>query len=190
MASFIDSGPYPYCLYGLGNGLLFSRRYVKAIADCKNIIAAIEETKRDVKIIDNRDELFKVCMKADDNAMGYILNTYFISRGENHTKHYKSIKGVYYFGEENRDSLDNNNLLILYRSHSKERYSEIELGREIYRKIEKNCDISVLIDKIRDEDIITLFVPQDGTPSVYYLYDREKYLDFLNKYSGIPFLER
>lgn len=73
-ANRISSGPSPYDLYGLGKGLILSKKWIERIVskDVEEYVYLLEteEQKKDVSLL-----------KVDDNAIGFIINSWCRERG-------------------------------------------------------------------------------------------------------------
>ena len=98
LASKYISGPYPYCLYAQGNSVLISKQYYMDVMTKASYRANAIKMDRV-----NCDEKWKIHkMSVDDNAMGFIIDSYLIGKNLDHTKYYKdwNLRKFYEIDEE------------------------------------------------------------------------------------------
>ena len=98
LASKYISGPYPYCLYAQGNSVLIPKKYyIDVLTKASYRANAIN---MDSVKCDNKWKVHK--MSVDDNAMGFIIDSYLIGKNLDHTKYYKdwNLRKFYEIDEE------------------------------------------------------------------------------------------
>ena len=91
-ASTDKGGPYPFCVFPCGKGIIMSKKlvdYVQRI-DSLEYAFSIDQSYEFNRIFPEVYKIEDAAYKVDDNFLGLVLNSYFIGkRQENHLKHYK-----------------------------------------------------------------------------------------------------
>ena len=137
------SGPYEYCMYGVGNSLLIPRYWVNII--CENHISKYADM---IKV--KSDSIYNI----DDNAIGTVINCYAIQNGMNHLDIWKNFN-LPHINTIPADKDLNKYIAVPFRIYGGNREHEFQLCAHIHDYI-KNNELVYNLHEISGEQQITI----------------------------------